>query len=294
MINPLFVHIELTQNCPLNCNQCYVKLDNYNELDWEMCKNIIYQLKDIDVSQILLTGGEPLLYHKLIDCIKLIRSCNIFCSMSSSGFGLNEELCENLKQADINEIYISLNGSSAEIHNKSRSHFEFAIDAIQMIKKYDIFCGINWVARHDNFMDFAQLYKFTRTLGVDKIVVLSNKKSTDGIVHSELDFDEVDILLKNINSIRDSEHVNYIDIDPCFTSLINKSKENRVTYYFNQFNGGKSFFDILSNGNFTPCRHLCLAGKYNISNTSLKNYWNNSNELSYYRNVHSNYKHCQM
>ena len=154
---PMFIHIELTERCPLNCRQCYCSLDRGKDLPWEICYRYITEAAELGVRRILLTGGEPLLYHRLSDAIKLISSYEMESVFSTSGVGISLEKCMELKNSGIDKVYVSLNGSCEQIHNLSRDCFKEAVKAIKMLKNEGIWCGINWVARHDNVQDLENL-----------------------------------------------------------------------------------------------------------------------------------------
>ena len=283
MKTPLFLHIELTQYCPLGCKQCYMLQNEGNEIDWDICTNIIQQAKDLGVSQLLLTGGEPLLYSKLVPCIELIRKLGMNSSLSSSGFGLNDDFCKEIIDAGISKVYISLNGSTEKIHNKSRNSFAIAVNAIKTFKKHNIFCGINWVARKDNFKDFKELYSLSTSIKVDQIVVLANKKTKDGNIYSNMAYEELGELSNVIKEL--DKNGNYIAIDPCFTSLSKFLQQRQPFSSFSQCNAGKTFFDILSSGTFTPCRHLHGLDECSFKDTSLEKFWNSSKDVFISRQI---------
>lgn len=69
------VKIELTNRCFRNCKHCSSSAtnssNNVKELDFEDVKKIIYEAKDMNVETIVFTGGEPLMYERLPELIKV-------------------------------------------------------------------------------------------------------------------------------------------------------------------------------------------------------------------------------
>lgn len=268
-ITPLFMHIELTQRCPLRCPQCYCSLEG-TDLKWEMFLRIVDSAKEIGVQAILLTGGEPLVYPKICDAVKYINDQGIGSMISSSGVGLTLDMAKSLFNNGLNRFYVSLNGSNSEIHNLSRSGFKEAIKAIKTIKKTNNWCGVNWVARKDNHNDFNELVQLSKEMRIDRIDVLSSKYSSDGEIQS-LSLDELIELADNIKTLPR----NYISIELCYSQLQEIVYGMKIHEIFKYCVAGKFFINVYADGTFSPCRHTNIKHKC----SSLKEYWHNSIEL---------------
>lgn len=290
MKTPLFAHIELTKKCPLLCSQCYCNFDaeKTGEIKWEECRKIIGEIGDWGVEQILLTGGEPLLYPYIYECLEFIKLKGMISVISSSGYGMSEDVCDRLFSCGLDKIYISLNGSKAIVHNQSRSHYEESIKAIEVIKSKNYFCGINWVARNDNIDDFKELYKLAADKGINEIVILANKKDSSGKVRNELTNDQLEQLVNNIKVLQ-KESISIL-IDPCYKSLLQKLYNK--SDFTNICSAGRTFFDVLITGEVLPCRHLeniYQPEKYD----DLKIWWVESENLKNQRNEQESDKKCQ-
>lgn len=272
-ITPEFIRIEITQKCTLKCRQCYCNL-NGDDMDYNVFKQSVLSAKKLGVRYILLTGGEPLLYPHINECITLINEMGMKVVIATSGVSVTENLICKLYNLGLHQIYVSLNGSNHLIHNLSRENFEIAIKAIEIIKKSGHWCGINWVARKDNYKDFPNFVKFAKSLGVDRIDILSCKQSLDG---------DIELLNENnteeLASYISKDMLNYIFIELCYPELRKKIFNERENALFSNCLGGKMFFDIYVDGSFSPCRHT----KINNTSESLYDYWNNSNELDNFR-----------
>lgn len=269
---PLFCHIEVTTRCNVGCAQCYMKAsDKGIDMSLDLYKDIIDQLSSMGVTIVLLTGGEPLLHSRIVDMVEYASSYNIHTHISTSGINLSWQDCLALKKAGITKLWVSLNGSNKEIHSLSRGHFAESILAVDKCIEYSLPCGINWVARSDNVADFKNLLQFCQTKRVNEITVLQNKKQ-DGIMVSELTCEELICLANTIQSAKGIS----INIDPCFTQL--KRLLGYKSFPFD-CSAGRTFFDILSDGKVTRCRHIAEEA---FSNTecNLQQFWDTLN-LSY-------------
>lgn len=58
--------IEITNNCNLNCHECYTKYKNYQNKKAISLSDIINAIDTVVPSKVIYTGGEPLLYPELI------------------------------------------------------------------------------------------------------------------------------------------------------------------------------------------------------------------------------------
>lgn len=268
---PQFIHLELTKRCPLKCKQCYVHAEKKEDLDWDRCKSIIRECADIGVERVLLTGGEPLLYKHIIELIELINSFDMKSVISTSAYNLDKKMARELKRSNVHNIFVSLNGSTKEIHNLSRSNFEESIKGIKNLVEEGVWCGINWVVRKDNIKDFNNLLRFSKELKVNQVNIISPKKDSSGnlenISNKELEY------LADI--IKDYRKEGYVSIDLCFPELnyiLLKEKMHPVLRYCI---AGRYFIDINTEGKLSPCRHI---EKYESFN-SIKEYWDSSNIL---------------
>ena len=69
--------ITLTRSCNLRCSFCYAKKTGYIDndiIEYENLKKIVDFCSEAKVKYIVFTGGEPVLYPKLLDILKYIKS----------------------------------------------------------------------------------------------------------------------------------------------------------------------------------------------------------------------------
>ncbi len=75
------IKIELTNKCARNCKHCSSRATNNSlevkELDFTKVVKIIKEAKKLNVKNIVFTGGEPLLYERLNDLIKIASDLGI-------------------------------------------------------------------------------------------------------------------------------------------------------------------------------------------------------------------------
>lgn len=104
------VRIKVTDRCPFTCNFCHhegskkstdIKLGKPFEA---VIKRFIRELK---ISEIHLTGGEPTAHHGLPSLIKLLSSFGLEAKMTSNG-QFDNNLLDSLKESGLKSINISV------------------------------------------------------------------------------------------------------------------------------------------------------------------------------------------
>ena len=106
-------------NCNQKCVHCYANNEvnsNASEIDTESWFKIIDKLKEERVPQITFTGGEPTLRT---DLVRLVEHSKWFITrLNTNGILLSKNLCEDLYNAELDNVQITFYSSDMEIHNK--------------------------------------------------------------------------------------------------------------------------------------------------------------------------------
>jgi MoaA/NifB/PqqE/SkfB family radical SAM enzyme len=121
------VSIAITKKCALQCEHCF-EWDNLNKKevlsDLEL-HEIVQKIQSKGVSQIHLSGGEPLLkMDTLVNILKKADKSTDFWVLTS-GFKLNDNNAKRLKEAGLTGVIVSLDHFVPEKHNAFR-HFKDA------------------------------------------------------------------------------------------------------------------------------------------------------------------------
>lgn len=112
--------ITLTRNCNLRCSFCYAKETKYvidDSIDFDQLLKVIDFCDEAEVKYLVFTGGEPLLYYKIIDALKYIKTKRnkMSPSLATNGIMLqNIDFCKDLVYNGIEYIDVSLKGKDDE------------------------------------------------------------------------------------------------------------------------------------------------------------------------------------
>ena len=108
------VKIELTNICSRNCKHCSSSATNDNrnikELDLNHVYKIIKEAKEMNVDSIVFTGGEPLMYKRLDELVKLTTILGMKSTIYSFQYRNDETLKQykTLIENGLNKIIYSL------------------------------------------------------------------------------------------------------------------------------------------------------------------------------------------
>jgi len=182
---PIMARIKPTNVCDQFCFYCstpvkatYVKdaEDEFkfkDSIPWDILERTINELADIGVKSIILSGGgEPLVYPKIQDAIKLIYKNNMDLAIITNGWKLNGDKAKLLAKAKW--VRISLGSSDAKRYCEMRGIPKDSFNTIcNNIKEFNKIregkLGINYVVHKKNYdmiYDTAILFKH---LGIDNI-----------------------------------------------------------------------------------------------------------------------------
>ena len=280
---PELIHIEVTSKCNMKCPQCY-NSNSGKDIDFIVLFQAIKEASNLGVKYIALSGGEPLLYPKLLSAVKTIRFYGMTSFIATGGLGLTVEMINYLVESGLGCLFLSLNGSTKKIHEISRGNYNAAIRALMLLKDAGFRYEINWVARNDNIDDFDDLVKMCMHHKAKAINVLILKPDIHNKINNSLNKDQFFALANKIKNLKNSGY--NINVEFCFAQLryhLLRNNEDSI----GGCPAGIYLMAINVNGEKLPCRHL----RHMASNTKdLLSYWEDSNILKRLRSLDESIK----
>ena len=115
---------ETTQACDLacvHCRACAQPLRKRDELTTEEAKRLIDEIVALEVPVFVLSGGDPLKRPDIYELVEYACARGVHTSMTPSATPLlTEEALTKLKKRGLARLAVSLDGSTAEIHDAFR------------------------------------------------------------------------------------------------------------------------------------------------------------------------------
>lgn len=176
--SPVFMGLAVTDKCNANCQHCLFystrEDPNKKELTLEEIKKFIIQAQDLGGTVFNFVGGEPLMREDFPEILKSIDKDRSISVLFTNGWFL-EERAEELKQADLDVVFVSIDSARPEEHNKRRGTeglYERAMKGIEKAKKVGLKVGICCSVTEED----------VNTGELDKIIELAKEKKCKEVI----------------------------------------------------------------------------------------------------------------
>lgn len=191
--------LEITKKCPMSCILCSSDGgEPYpNEFSLSELKDIVDQAKSLGVTQISLSGGEPLTYSYILDICKYIADLDIDIFLYTSGNTIDEsnyispistDYFLKLKNAGVKEVVFSMHGSNPQIHDKitrTKGSFVNLLESIKNSKTVKLKADVHFVPVKANFRDLPSIISLINSLGLDSLHILRFIPQGRGYVYKD-------------------------------------------------------------------------------------------------------------
>lgn len=294
--------------CNCKCVMCDIWKANHQkrEISPDRLLQHVVDFRKLNVKEIVLSGGEPLMHSNLWKFCDELRKAGIKVTLLTTGLLLNRFALDVSRSID--EVIISLDGSR-EIHNQVRgvSHaYDKLADGVNSLRsmKPNMKVTARTVIQRYNFFDFTSIINSARQLGMDKISFLAADISTtafnrprpwgqDRISDVALDKEEAVELEKIITDSFVSHAVEYA------SGFIAERPEKmlKIVQYYKAINGLSEFPKVEcnapwisavmeSNGDVQPCFFHHPYG--NVSGRRLSDVLNSPEAIAFRRKLDVN------
>jgi len=168
---PKWLAWETTQRCNLNCVHCRCSSDMSaaaGDFNTEEAFKLIDDICEVSQPVMVLSGGEPLLREDIFEIAEYGTSKGLRMCMATNGTLITDEVCEKMKKTDIKMVSLSLDGSTAAIHDDFRSSegaFEGTIRGAETLKRNGIKFLVNSSFTKRNQHDIGSTFKLAKSLG---------------------------------------------------------------------------------------------------------------------------------
>lgn len=165
--------LEITELCNCKCVHCYEGQSHCkrtNPLSLEEWKDIIDQLKELEVNNVIIIGGEPCIHPDIKPIVRYVAEKNIPATLFTNGTLFDDELRQIVLDCKL-KLKFSLYGHCAELHDsitKKKGSFERLINSINYFVTNGIDVNISIVLMHENEAHYDEIIRFVDSLGVKK------------------------------------------------------------------------------------------------------------------------------
>ncbi|MFH1607793.1 MAG: radical SAM/SPASM domain-containing protein [archaeon] len=291
---PIQIAILLTNECNLRCSHCgnENRERKENELTEEEWFKFTDECSKMNVFVFNASGGEPFMRKNWYDILNYARKKGIEIGITSNGTLIDEQIAKKLKELDIFIIHLSLDGIE-EVHDSFRNQegvFKKVLNAIKLLKKYNIPFGVTTAISKKNLHNLDQLKEFIKKNKIQSWEVYfaipigcMDKKEV-------LEDKEIIELAEKI-----SQYKNELKDTKIFVGdNLGYHSKYKMQESWNGCQAGLSICAVDSEGNIKGCPiHPNNLIEGNIREKPFSEIWNNKNSFSYNRNPKKLKKHCK-
>lgn len=291
---PKWIAWETTENCNLSCIHCRCagfqpsdKFQANTNQAFELIDNIASYAKPVFV----LSGGEPLLRDDIFDIARYATGKGFRVCMATNGSLIDKETCHDIKRSQIKILSLSLDGSSASIHDNFRQSpgsFEAVIKAATLLKQQGIEFIINSSFTQRNQHHISETFQLAKELGAKAwymfmVVPTGRGEHLMDELISPPDYDQ--ILKWHYEQEKKETILMRPTCAPHYYRLVNQlnrksATDNRLKRRSLSFSTGgskgciaaQSICFINAKGDVHPCSYLPLSAG-NMFKTSFKKIW---------------------
>ena len=163
-----YAYIEVTEKCNSKCIYCQIAQPRAINMDRRLYDSLVDQLTELKVFEIRLGGGEPLFCDEIVSMMNYASSKNISVWICTNGSLLNKKMANDLKNAGLTGVKVSLDSCIPNKHNFLRGgagSWEAAVSAIRNAKSIGLETTINYTIGVQNIDEYNRMMDFGELLG---------------------------------------------------------------------------------------------------------------------------------
>jgi len=228
------IRVELTHDCPLNCLHCSACANGNNpsQLSMECVTRVIRDFARMGGKEVVITGGEPLVYPGLLKVLELSNSVGLKSILYTSGTIRERDERRCICNGELvrikpllSRIVFSLYSPNEARHNRitqTRNSFEITINSIKKAINLGILTEVHFVPMKINYEDLPGVAELCNLLGVHKTRVLRfvphgrGKGYVDDLLPTADDYRIIAQLIEMTNS----KYPGLLNIGAAFSALI--------------------------------------------------------------------------
>ena len=178
--------VEITRRCNDQCLHCFQALpeaeggDQHSEMTWKQYPVLIDQLEDCGITDIEITGGEPLIHPDFIRIVKYILERGLsLSSVSTNGTYVSQNLLQDLNHAACHPRFIiSFDGLGYHDIIRGRTGAEEeALRAIELCVRNGFRVCVRMQVNEDNTDTIVPSLQRIEDIGADNVLLIRTSES---------------------------------------------------------------------------------------------------------------------
>lgn len=273
------VHIDVSSRCNEKCVHCYIPQNKKcSIMQGEMFYKVLRQCKEMNVLNLTISGGEPMLNPLLNEFLLACQKQNFSVNLLSNLTLLTEELLGIILNYPLLSIQTSLYAMSPEIHDSitgQKGSFVKTLSAIEKLHELDIPLQINCPIMKQNRNYYKEVLEYAGSLNIEADADYSlygRYDSSCGNLTCRLSIEEIESIIRE--DIIDKPHREKIK------DLSKKTKDDDPICSV-----CKSSLCVSNSGIVYPCEGWQSFSLGNLTDSTLKEIWENSKQVNELRSL---------
>lgn len=283
------IQLELTSSCNERCIHCYIPNETKNvgrEMNFKDFCYVIDQFVEMGGVHVGLSGGECLTHKRILNIIDYCRQKDLIITILSNLIALRDEQIPFLKRANISHIQTSLYSMDATIHDKIttvKGSWKKTKTAIEKLIAANVPVQIScplMTANKDSFVDVLKYATSLHTIATTDYTLIAESNQETMNLANRLSISDVEKAMRSVleYKMRTGELLHNSLLPDASTQLDD-------TIIRPVCNAAINSLCVLASGDVCVCPgwNGLLCG--NIHKQSLKDIWENSEQINRVRNV---------
>jgi radical SAM protein with 4Fe4S-binding SPASM domain len=278
---PLVVSWNVTRKCNLKCQHCYINAaanEMRDELTTEEAKGVIDQIYEVSRPLLILSGGEPLLRHDILELIRYGASKGFRMGLGSNGSLIDDGVARSLKEAGVKTVSISLDSHVAEKHDDFRGvegSWQKATLAITALRQNGVLVQVNTTVTQQNYGEIDEIMSLAEKLGVENFHLFFLVPTGRGIKLTDVSPAMYEDMIKTTFA-KTAKHK--LNVRPSCAPQFMRIAKNLgldMRQWIRGCLAGLYYCRLYPNGDVTPCPYLPIK-LGNIREKSFSEIWHSS------------------
>lgn len=278
------IHIEIANECNERCVHCYIPHEYKTKvIDSELFYRIIEEGRVMNIINVTLSGGEPLIHGDFLSFLAKCRELDLSVNVLSNLTLLTDEIIDEMKKNPLLSVQTSIYSMDSAVHDsitKVKGSFEKTKNGVLKLYNVGIPLQISCPIMKQNKDTFADVINWGKELNIAVLI--------DYVIFASYDHNNCNL----VNRLSLEEVSNAVDkqlLDDYVTTLCEIAKEKcELTGADPVCSICRYYLCVSAEGDIYPCIGWQNNKIGNLNSQSLKEIWEQSKEIQRLRQIKLN------
>lgn len=291
------IQFELTSRCNERCIHCYIPNSKKNvgkDMPFEKFCNILDQFAELGGFHVSLSGGEVFLYKDIIAAIQYCRQKDMEICILSNLISLKESQIPLIKEANVSYIQCSLYSMNPTVHDTIttvKGSHEKTLNNLKKLIAADIPVQISCPlmnANRDSYVDVLKFAQENKIKAYSDYILMGEANLCIDNLRNRLSLEDTEKVIRSIIE-HDIDYPRWIKEKRPYIETIDKERYAKQALC----GVGLNNICVAENGELYPCPGWQSMIVGNTNEKSLKEIWENSDNLKKLRKItNSDFPKC--